>query len=78
MTTQECECRDKRVLDRIRTVLDAHNELKHYAHVIAISIDDTSVTLQGRLPAKMRDALEPAVRRAGVLSKINNFVEVLA
>ena len=77
MTTQECECRDQRLIERIRSVINVHQQLQSHAAGVEVGIDDSTVVLTGQLPSDhLRAALEPAVRRAGVLAKIDNRVSV--
>lgn len=77
MTTQECECRDQRLIERIRTMIGVHDQLRPHAGGLNVQIDESGVVLTGHLPSQqLKSALEPAVRQAGVLSKIHNEVEV--
>ncbi|MDF1842531.1 MAG: hypothetical protein P1U77_13920 [Rubripirellula sp.] len=78
MTTQPCECRDQRLIQRIRSALDRHRDLGPYAATLLVTIENAAIILQGHLPSdQLRSALEPAVRQAGVLDKINNEVRVI-
>ena len=44
---------------------------------LQVSINDAAVLLQGHLPSEeLKASLEPAVRQAGVLDKIENQVHV--
>ena len=77
MTTQECQCRDQRLIERIRSVIGVHDQLSQYAAGVDVTISDSSVVLTGQVPSnQVKSALVPAVRRAGVLSKIDNQVQV--
>jgi len=77
MTSHECDCRDKRIIDSIRSMLGVHDQLRQYAAAVQVSIENATIVLQGKLPSnQLKEALEPAIRRAGVLSKISNEVQV--
>ena len=79
MTTQRYECRDQRLVKRIRSSLDRHKDLGPYAATLFVTIENAAIILRGHLPSdQLRSALEPTVRQAGVLDKINNEVRVVS
>ncbi len=78
MTTQPCECRDQRLIQRIRSALNGHEDLSPFATTLLVSVENAAIILQGHLPSdRLRSALEPVVRQAGVLGKIENRVRVI-
>jgi hypothetical protein len=77
MTTQECESRDKRMIEKIQSVLGVHNQLRQYAAALQVSIENATIVLRGELPSpSLKAELIPAVRQAGVLSQVCNCVRV--
>lgn len=77
MTTQECTSRDLRMVDNIRAVILASPGLGHYAVALQVSIEDAAVVLRGELPrAELKDLLVSAVRQAGVLNRVSDFVRI--
>lgn len=79
MTTQECDSRDRRIVENIRTLLQATPMLKQHAALLEISIEQSAVVIRGNLPTDaMKAELVPIIRRAGVLSQVNNRVLVAA
>ena len=79
MTTQECDARDRRIVEKIRTVLHANSTLGQHASFIEVSIEHSAIVIRGSLPTdEMKAELLPANRRAGVLSQVNNCVLVAA
>lgn len=78
MTTQECDSRDRRIVEKIRTVLQANPTLGQHASLIEVSIEHSAIVVRGNLPTDgMKAELVPAIRRAGVLSQVNNCVLVV-
>ena len=79
MTTQECDSRDRRIVENICTLLQATPMLKQHASLLEISIEQSAVVIRGNLPTDaMKAELVPIIRRAGVLSQVNNRVLVAA
>lgn len=79
MTTQECDSRDRRIVEKIRTVLQANPTLGQHASMIEVSIENSTIVVSGNLPTDaMKAELVPAIRLAGVLSQVNNRVLVAA
>ncbi len=79
MTTQECDSRDRRIVEKIRTVLQANPKLGQHASLIEVSIEHSAIVVRGSLPSDaMKAELVPAIRSAGVLSQVNNYVVVAA
>ena len=78
MTTQECDSRDRRIVEKIRTVFRANPTLGQHASLIEASIEHSAIVVRGNLPTDgMKAELVPAIRRAGVLSQVNNCVLVV-
>ena len=79
MTTQECDSRDRRIVENIRTMLQTSPTLRQHATLLEVSIENSAIVIRGNLPsAAMKAELVPAIRQAGVLSQINNCVLVAA
>ena len=79
MTTQECDDRDRRIVEKIRAVLHANPILCQHASLIEVSIEHSAILIRGSLPTdEMKAELVPSIRRAGVLSQVNNCVLVAA
>jgi hypothetical protein len=77
MTTQECDSRDRRIVENIRTVLQANPVLGQYTGLLEVSIEHTAIVVRGNLPTDgLKAQLIPAIRQAGVLSRVNNCVLV--
>ncbi len=77
MTIQECEIRDNRFLQNIRSVLAVHDDLRDYAAEILVTIEDASVVIRGRLPSSdLKSEVIISIRRAGVLSRVCDLVQV--
>ncbi len=77
MTIQECDSRDRRMVDNIRFVFQCNPILHQYAAALQVSIENAAVVLRGELPrADLKDLLVPAVRQAGVLNRVSDFVRV--
>lgn len=77
MTTAENASRNERQLEKILTVVKADPVLQHHVPKVHVSIEDTSVALRGELPDDgAKNALLLAVRQAGVLDKICDYVRV--
>ena len=77
MTIQECNTRDKRMIDNIQSVLRVHEQLRQYAAALQVSIENATIVLRGELPSvALKSQLVPAVRRAGVLDRVCNDVRV--
>ena len=71
--------RDRRIVENIRTLLQATSMLKQHASLLEISIEQSAVVIRGNLPTDaMKAELVPIIRRAGVLSQVNNRVLVAA
>ena len=79
MTLKECNSRDRRIVDSIQTMFRVNQALKNYVAELDVSIENATIVLRGELPNRaLKAELIPAVRRAGVLSQVNNFVRVAA
>lgn len=77
MTTQECESRDRRIVEKIRAVLRANPTLGQHASFIEVSIEQSAIVVRGNLPTDaMKEELIPVIRSAGVLCQVNNCVLV--
>ena len=69
--------RETRIIQRIYSILNVHEQLRQYAAAVQISIENTVIVLRGELPsADLKQALVPAVRQAGVLGQVQNAVHV--
>ena len=79
MTTQECNTRDRRIVENIRTMLQTSPTLREHAPLLEVSIEHSAIVVRGNLPsAAMKAELVTVIRQAGVLSQINNCVLVAA
>ena len=77
MTTQECNSRDRRLVDNIRSVMQVNPLLQQYATELQVSIENASVVLRGELPSPdLKAQLVPAVRQAGVLYRVTDCVRI--
>ncbi len=77
MTAAESVSRDQRQLNKILSVVNADPVLQPHAAGLQVSIENTTVALRGELPsAKAKNALVLAVRQAGVLDQISDYVRV--
>jgi hypothetical protein len=77
MTTQEIDSRDRRLVENIRFVLQVSPLLQAHADSLEISIENASVVLRGQLPrAELKAFLIPAVRQAGVLNRVDDYVRI--
>jgi hypothetical protein len=77
MTTAECNSRDRRMVHNIQSVLGVHEQLRQYAAMVQVTIENGTIVLRGELPTPNLVAeLVPAVRRAGVLGRVCNCVQV--
>lgn len=77
MTTAENATRNQRQLQKILTVLSADPVLQPHTDDVEVSVEDTSVALRGELPDQTaKNALVLAVRQAGVLDQISDFVRI--
>lgn len=77
MTTAECNSRDRRMVRNIQSVLRVHDQLRQHAAKLQVSIENATIVLSGELPEPALVAeLVPAVRRAGVLARVCNRVQV--
>ncbi len=69
--------RDRRTISCIRSVILSDAALKEFANKLEITVEQTVIVVRGNVPtAKMRDQIVALVRRAGVLSRVNNCVQV--
>lgn len=79
MTTQEYDSRNRRTIEKIRTVFQANRELCQYASLLEVSIENATIVVRGHLPSgDLKAELVPAIRQAGVLCQVNNCVLVAA
>ena len=77
MTAAESVSRDQRQLNKILSVVNADPVLQPHAAGLQVSIENTTVALRGELPsAQAKNALVLAVRQAGVLDQISDYVRV--
>ncbi len=77
MTTQECNSRDRRMVDKIRLVMQVNPLLQQYSTALQVSIENASVVLRGELPSPdLKAQLVPAVRQAGVLYRVTDCVRI--
>ena len=77
MTTAESVSRDQRQLNKILSVVSTDPVLRSHVATLQVSIENTTVALRGELPnAQAKTALFLAVRQAGVLDQISDYVRV--
>ena len=77
MTTQELNDRDGRLIANIESVLRVHRQLCEYAAALQVSVENATIVLRGELPnSDLKAELVPAVRQAGVLYRIDDYVRV--
>ena len=77
MTTQECNSRDRRMVDNIRFVFQVNPLLQQYATTLQVSIENSVVVLRGELPSPdLKEQLVPSVRQAGVLYRVTDCVRI--
>ncbi len=77
MTIQECEIRDNRFIQNIRSVLVVHDQLRDHAAKILVTIENASVVVRGQLPSsELKGEVVASIRRAGVLSRVCDLVQV--
>ena len=77
MTIQECASRDRRQVDNILFVLQANPLLQQCAPDLQVSIENSTVVLRGEVPSpEVKAQLIPAIRQAGVLDQISDYVRV--
>ncbi len=77
MTTQECSARDSRTIANIESVIRVHHQLRQYAAALQVTIENAVIVVRGELPSnQLKSRLIPAVRQAGVLARVEDFVEV--
>ena len=71
------DLQEERILEKIRSMFLVHEQFCDYATALQVSVENTAIILQGHLPnAALKQQLVPAIRRAGVLWRISNCVEV--
>lgn len=71
MTVIECEKRDRRTREKIKTIFLSDASLREHLELIEIEIENSRIVLSGELPERhLVQQLVPAIRRAGVLSQI--------
>lgn len=76
-TTQILDSRIERMIRRIDSVLCAHHDLCEYRDELEIAIEGSRIVLRGHLPSlALKQALVPAIRQAGVLGQVCNWVEI--
>lgn len=69
--------REARAIDRIRAVLSVHDSLSNHANGLEFAIENSVVIVRGTLPTEvLRDQVIPAIRRAGVLARVNDCIQV--
>ena len=77
MTTQECNSRDRRLVDNIRFVMQGNPLLQQHATALEVSIENASVVLRGELPSpELKAQLVSVVRQAGVLYRVADCVRI--
>ncbi len=77
MTSKECDFRDKRIVNNIQSVLRVHDQLREHAAEMEVSIENSMIVVRGKLPSSLlKDQVIPAVRQAGVLRQVCDFVRV--
>lgn len=75
--TQILDSRISQTIHRIDAVLCAHQDLYEHRNEIEISVEGPRIVLRGHLPSvALKQALVPAIRQAGVLGQVCNFVEI--
>ena len=75
MTIAESECRDEQTRRRIECTLSGDNGLAQFADDLTVETCRDRVVISGRLPSPhLVRRIVPMVRRAGVLSQIDNQV----
>jgi hypothetical protein len=79
MTTQETELLESQWLRNILFVLAAQEPMRRCTSGLQITIEDAAVVIRGHVPsADLKSQLIPAVRRAGVLGRVFDCVQVQA
>ena len=77
MTAAEKISHSQRQVDKIRAVVNATPLLQNHACDVQVSIEKTTVALRGELPNHdAKTALLLAVRQAGVLEQISDYVRI--
>ena len=77
MTTAESVSRDQRQLNKILSVVSTDPVLQPHVATLQGSIEHTTIALRGELPTtQAKTALLLAVRQAGVLDQIRDYVRV--
>ncbi len=77
MTVQECETRDQRFLQNIREMFAVNDLLCEHANRLRLTIENAAIVIRGELPSSdLKAELVPSVRRAGVLSRVCDCVQV--
>lgn len=66
-----------RTVSQIQSVISVHAELKQYATLVQVTIENAVIMLRGTLPSvDLKKALVPCVRQAGALGQVCNCVKV--
>ena len=77
MTTIESKKRDRRWINSIESVFRVNELLAPYTAALQITIENGTIVLCGELPALAhKNQLIPAIRQAGVLSRVSDRVRV--
>ncbi|MEM9825978.1 MAG: hypothetical protein AAF958_05290 [Planctomycetota bacterium] len=77
MTVEESACRDRQTLDRIENALRFDHLLQAHSGHLRVSKAAGAVVVTGHLPSpKLREAIVPMIRRAGVVDRVENKVLV--
>lgn len=77
MTVQECACRDEQARKRIECSLRVDNSLAAHADDLSIEMTADGVVVNGFVPSPhLVSRIVPMIRRAGVLSQVENLVQV--
>lgn len=77
MTVQECACRDEQARKRIESSLRVDKGLSPYAESLFVEMTPKGVVVNGLVPSPhLISRIVPMIRRAGVLSQVENLVKV--
>ena len=76
-STPKLSQRESRTIDRILAVLSVHDSLADHVSSLQFTIENSIVIVRGELPTEgLRNQVVPAVRRAGVLARVNDCIQV--
>ena len=77
MTAQETALRHQQILRRILTTLQVDSGLADHVGKLSVQYAGGGIVVEGNLPSHhLRGRIVPMIRRAGVLSQVDNRVAV--